>query len=117
MPPSNNVRQPSESFLKRIHDDSVALAMKMLPADRLGQQLTSIDDVKIGTYMHCLTTGETFRVLCNCASATPLHHTQRQAATRYHTLRYPTEDEIRVMLTPRVIAAPSSNAPTSPQAS
>ena len=94
---------PPSPLLSRIHEESVALALKLQPADKMGQPYTSPVEPKIGAFAHHLATGETFRILCNCATASPMNHTQRFVGGHYTEHRYPTEDEIREALTPRVV--------------
>ena len=97
----------SSPLLRRIFEESVALALKLLPENLRGQPYESLTDVKIGSFSHNLATGETFRVLCNCATAQPKEHTQRHVAGKYTEHRHPTEDEIRVVLRPRLGVAPA----------
>lgn len=53
-----------------------------------------------GAIYHHLPTATTFRVLCNCAGATPSHHTQRSITNNPTLYRPPTGDEMRAFLTP-----------------
>lgn len=87
-------------------EESIAVALKLIPAEKLGQPYTSPADVKIGAFTHRLATGETFRVLCNCSTAQPADHTQRYVGGRYMEHRYPTEEEIRAALAPQVVPSP-----------
>ena len=52
-----------------------------------------------GAIYHHLPTATTFRVLCNCAGATPSHHTQRSITNNPNLYRPPTGDEMRAFLT------------------
>ena len=53
-----------------------------------------------GAIYHHIPTATTFRVLCNCAGATPSHHTQRSITNNPNLYRPPTGDEMRAFLTP-----------------
>lgn len=74
-----------------------------------------------GAIYHHIPTATTFRVLCNCAGATPSHHTQRSITNNPNLYRPPTGDEMRAFLTPaqpqtltgRSAATPPT-APTAP---
>ena len=76
-----------------------------------------------GAIYHHIPTATTFRVLCNCAGATPAHYTQRSITTNPNLYRPPTGDEMRAFLTPaqpqtltgRSAATPTT-APTAPTA-
>lgn len=94
---------PSDSLLNRIHEESVALAMKLITPEQLGQPYTKPIDPKIGSFAHHIASGSTFRILCNCATASPKEHTQRHVGAHYTEHRYPTEDEIRESLKPRFV--------------
>ena len=52
-----------------------------------------------GAIYHHIPTATTFRVLCNCAGATPAHYTQRSITTNPNLYRPPTGDEMRAFLT------------------
>lgn len=74
-----------------------------------------------GAIYHHIPTATTFRVLCNCAGATPSHHTQRSITNNPNLYRPPTGDEMRAFLTPAQpqtltgrSAAPPPTAPTAP---
>ena len=79
-----------------------------------------------GAIYHHIPTATTFRVLCNCAGATPAHYTQRSITTNPNLYRPPTGDEMRAFLTPaqpqpltgRSAATPhtAATAPTAPTA-
>ena len=104
IPATSPIGLTPDSPLSRIHEQSIALALKLLPADKLGQPYTTPVDPKIGSFAHCPATGETFRILCNCATAKPQRHTQRHVGSRYTEHRYPTEAELRESLKPRLMA-------------
>lgn len=81
----------------------MALALKLVPSDKLGQPYLTPVDPKIGSFAHHIPTGATFRILCNCATAKPREHTQRHIGAHYTEHRYPTEAEIREALRPRMV--------------
>ena len=82
-----------------------------------------------GAIYHHIPTATTFRVLCNCAGATPAHYTQRSITTNPNLYRPPTGDEMRAFLTaltpaqtltgrsaPTVATAATAPSPTPPPA-
>ena len=69
-----------------------------------------------GAIYHHLPTATTFRVLCNCAGATPGHHTQRSIANNPTLYRPPTGDEMRAFLTPAPTAPTAVLTPPQPPA-
>lgn len=103
IPATSPIGSTPDNLLSRIHEESVALAMKLITPDKLGQPYATPVDPKIGSFAHHIASGTTFRILCNCASALPKNHTQRHVGAHYTEHRYPTEDEIRESLRPRVV--------------
>jgi len=50
--------------------------------------------IVIGSFLTQKATGVTFQVLCNCAKATPKHHTARFVQNNRGLFRYPTNEEL-----------------------
>ena len=74
----------------------------------------------VGSILHDLDTGITFKVLCSCPRSTPREHTRRAIEQNPARYRLPSADELRAYFAPAVTTPPATAAapavPAAPQA-
>lgn len=63
--------------------------------------------IPVGMILVHTATSQPFRVLCNCPSSTPLHHTQRYVQSHPEEYRHATSEELQSVIKHATVA-PSS---------
>lgn len=93
------------SLVQTLYEQTLARAKAGQP--HFNEPVTALQAIAIGNYLtdNAVTPPVTFRVLCNCATATPKEHTLRKVLERKLDFSWPSEEELAEALRPRVVTS------------
>lgn len=89
------------SLVQTLYEQTLARAKAGQP--HFNEPVTALQAIAIGNYLKDNTSNSIFRVLCNCATATPKEHTLRKVLERKLDFSWPSEEELAEALRPRVV--------------